>query len=105
MIQAVGWVPKREVRISVSFYGGKDATSRRQALEPCRPEISHAQTASATELTIPLRPDDPSMVPTRFPQQGTVNLTSLGQDEASRSEDQAAVTSAHTVNDRARNIR
>ena len=36
---------------------------------------------------------------------GTVNLTSPGQDEASWSEDYAAVTSAHTVNDRARNIR
>ena len=32
---------------------------------------------------------------------GTVNLTSPGQDEASWSEDQAAVTWAHTVNDRA----
>ena len=36
---------------------------------------------------------------------GTVNLTSPGQNEASWSDDQAAVTSAHTVNDRARNIR
>ena len=36
---------------------------------------------------------------------GTVNLTSSDQDEASWSEDQAAVTSAHTVNDRARSIR
>ena len=35
----------------------------------------------------------------------TVKLTSPGQDEASRSEDQAAVTAAHTVNDCARNIR
>ena len=35
----------------------------------------------------------------------TVKLTSLDQDEANSSEDQAAVTSAHTVNDRARNIR
>ena len=31
------------------------------------------------------------------PAGGTVNLTSPGQDEASWSEDQAAVTSAHTV--------
>ena len=36
---------------------------------------------------------------------GSVKLTSLDQDEAGSSEDQAAVTSAHTVNDRARNIR
>ena len=36
---------------------------------------------------------------------GTVNLTSPGQNEASLSQDQAAVTWAHTVNDRARNIR
>ena len=35
----------------------------------------------------------------------TVTLTSLDQDEANSSEDQAAVTSAHTVNARARNIR
>ena len=35
----------------------------------------------------------------------TVTLTSLDQDEANSSEDQAAVTSAHTVNDRARSIR
>ena len=34
-----------------------------------------------------------------------VKLTSLDQDEANESEDQAAVTSAHTVNDRARSIR
>ena len=36
---------------------------------------------------------------------GTVKLTSLDQDEANQSEDQAAVTSAHTVTDRARSIR
>ena len=35
----------------------------------------------------------------------TVKLTSLDQDEANESEDQAAVTAAHTVNDRARSIR
>ena len=35
----------------------------------------------------------------------TVKLTSPGQDEASWPEDQAAVTAAHTVNDRARNRR
>ena len=35
----------------------------------------------------------------------TVKLTRRGQDEASWSEDQAAVTWAHTVNERARNIR
>ena len=34
-----------------------------------------------------------------------LGLTSLDQDEANQSEDQAAVTSAHTVNDRARSIR
>ena len=34
-----------------------------------------------------------------------VKLTSLDQDEANQLEDQAAVTSAYTVNDRARSIR
>ncbi len=34
----------------------------------------------------------------------TVKLTSLDQDEANSSEDQAAVTSTHTVNDRAHSI-
>ena len=36
---------------------------------------------------------------------GTVKLTSPGHTRASYPEDQAAVTSAHTVNDRARSIR
>ena len=35
----------------------------------------------------------------------TVTLTSLDQDEANSSADQAAVTAVHTVNARARNIR
>ena len=46
-----------------------------------------------------------SMTPIGIGMMLTVKLTSPGQDEASWPEDQAPVTAAHTVSDRARSIR